>query len=91
MPTYDYQCNACSHVFEKLVKIAQSHDPQECPSCGVANSNKLPGAPLLGDANRMFAQKKVPEGFKEVLRRIHEKSPGSRMKETSAIDFSSKQ
>lgn len=91
MPTYDYRCNSCEHVFEKLVKIAQSHDPQQCPECGTADSTKLMGAPAFGDSDRLFSQKKVPDGFKDILRNIHEKSPGSRMKEISTIDFSSKQ
>lgn len=88
---YDFHCHDCSNHFEKIVSFEISQSPIECPKCGTQNSHRLPSAPLLGDADRIFAQKKVPEGFKEVLRKVHKGSPGSRMKETSSIDFSSKQ
>lgn len=91
MPMYDFHCHDCGNQFEKIVSFETSQSPLECPSCGTTNSHRMPSAPLLGDAERMFAQKKVPQGFKEVLNRIHKSSPGSRMIETSSIDFSSKE
>lgn len=91
MPLYDFHCHDCGAKFEKLVSFSQSELPNECPECHTVNSHRMPSAPLFGDSGRMFAQKKVPDGFKEVLRKVHEGSPGSRMKETSSIDFGSKQ
>lgn len=88
---YDFHCHDCGNHFEKIVSFEKSQSPIDCPSCGTQNSHRLPSAPLLGDADRIFAQKKLPDGFKEVLRKVHNGSPGSRMKETSSIDFSSKQ
>lgn len=33
MPTYEYKCDSCGHVFEKFQKM--SDDPvKECPECG---------------------------------------------------------
>mgnify|MGYP001040884552 FL=1 len=33
MPTYDYECRACGHRFERFQKITD--DPlKECPECG---------------------------------------------------------
>lgn len=90
MPMYDFHCHSCGNTFEMIVKYSESENPQECPECKEKNSHRMPSAPLFGDSDRMFAQKKVPDGFKEVLRKIHNGSPGSRLKETSSIDFSSK-
>lgn len=88
---YRFVCSACEHDFEKIVSYETSCSPIECPECKQISANRMPSAPLLGDADRMFAQKKVPSGFKEVLAKIHKGSPGSRMTETSSIDFSSKE
>lgn len=32
MPIYEYQCPACEHAFEKLVKMGA--EPPPCPECG---------------------------------------------------------
>lgn len=92
MIMYDFHCHTCGNTFERLVKNADAGaEAQACPECNETNSFRMPSALFLGDPDRMFAAKKVPDGFKDVLRKIHEKSPGSRLKETSSIDFSSKQ
>lgn len=88
---YRFLCSRCEHDFDKIVSYETSCSPIECPSCDEVSANRMPSAPLLGDAGRMFAQKNVPTAFKEILNRIDKNSPGSRMKETSSIDFSSKE
>ncbi|HXW22990.1 MAG TPA: zinc ribbon domain-containing protein [Rhodomicrobium sp.] len=37
MPIYGYDCNACGHEFETLVR---SSDTPACPSCGSADLTK---------------------------------------------------
>ncbi len=32
MPVYEYRCEACEHVFEKL--LLQGTEPSACPRCG---------------------------------------------------------
>jgi putative FmdB family regulatory protein len=39
MPIYDYQCKACGHRFEQLVKIDAK--APTCPSCGKARTERL--------------------------------------------------
>jgi len=36
MMQYDYQCKACDHVFERVLKMANRKDPEgdPCPQCG---------------------------------------------------------
>jgi len=43
MPTYDYQCGACGHSFEKFQPIT-SRPVRKCPSCGKPKAKRLPGA-----------------------------------------------
>ena len=42
MPLYSYQCKACDHAFEKLVR---SSDVPTCPSCGAEDLEKLVSRP----------------------------------------------
>ncbi len=44
MPIYEYQCEACEHVFDVLQKM--SEDPLTyCPECGAPKLRKLLSAP----------------------------------------------
>lgn len=46
MPIYEYQCEACGHVFETLQRL--SEDPlKECPECGKPALKKLLSAPAF--------------------------------------------
>lgn len=39
MPTYEYQCRACGHEFERFQKI--SEEPvRECPKCGRSEAER---------------------------------------------------
>ncbi len=42
MPTYDYECRACGHAFEKFQSITA--DPvRKCPTCGENKVRRLIG------------------------------------------------
>jgi hypothetical protein len=41
-------------------------------------------SPSLGDPTKLTATRKMDSGFKEVLQRIHEKTPGSELNQTSS-------
>ncbi|MEW6353050.1 MAG: zinc ribbon domain-containing protein [Pseudomonadota bacterium] len=43
MPTYEYQCNACSHQFEALQKMSDA-PLTECPACGKPQLRKMMSA-----------------------------------------------
>lgn len=86
MPMYDFHCHACHAKFEKMISFSASSEAQQCKECGAVEAHRLPSAPLFGDPDRLFAQRKIG-GFKDVLRKVHEGSPGSRLRETSSIDF----
>jgi putative FmdB family regulatory protein len=44
MPIFDYQCEACGHVFDVLQKLADA-PLTDCPSCGKPALKKLLSAP----------------------------------------------
>jgi len=46
MPIYEYQCDACGHVFERLQKISET-PLTECPDCGADALKKLLSAPAF--------------------------------------------
>ncbi|MEN6318798.1 MAG: zinc ribbon domain-containing protein [Syntrophaceae bacterium] len=43
MPIYEFECNACSHIFECVMKVGEDHGGLACPSCGAVNPKKLIG------------------------------------------------
>ncbi len=42
MPTYDYECDACSHAFELFQSITAKHI-RKCPECGKLKIKRLIG------------------------------------------------
>lgn len=51
MPNYEFECPKCG-IFEKVLKMAHSKEPQECPTCG-GDTKKLisrTGFVLRGDS-----------------------------------------
>jgi len=43
MPTYEYQCDACNHQFEKL-QLITAKSLKKCPECGKNKLTRLIGA-----------------------------------------------
>ena len=43
MPIYEFECPACNHVFERLMKVAEDQKGLTCPACGAMNPRKLIG------------------------------------------------
>ena len=41
MPLYDYECRACHHVFEALVRSTDPA-PTACPACKAEDLERLP-------------------------------------------------
>ena len=39
MPTYDFKCGSCGHLFERLLPISDNSN-QKCPVCG-KNTQRL--------------------------------------------------
>jgi|LakMenE01Jun11ns_1017448.scaffolds.fasta_scaffold9842512_2 hypothetical protein len=77
MPTYTFKNKETGEVFEKFMGIAARDEYlKENPNL----EPMISGAPTLGDPVRLGIRK-VPDGFKEVLNKIHERMPGSTLKD----------
>jgi putative FmdB family regulatory protein len=42
MPTYDYRCEACGHVFELFHRMSEDPTP-DCPECGQSCERMISG------------------------------------------------
>jgi len=87
MPTYEYQCELCEEYFTKYLSIPNMNQPTEepCPKCGEMKVQKVMfTAPTIGDAVRLRIRR-PDNGFREVLQKIHEKTPGSTIKNNSSF------
>jgi putative FmdB family regulatory protein len=38
MPIYEYECIACGHSFERIMKVGEEAPP--CPACGAARAER---------------------------------------------------
>lgn len=86
MPTYSYKCSKCSTEFDKVLKIAERDTPCESScSCG-GKIEKMVGAAATVytlSPTSVSNQGRVPDSFKDVLQRVHERTPGSILNKTS--------
>jgi hypothetical protein len=80
MPTYVFRNKQTGEQFEKIMKISEldtfrNENPQlETVIQSVA----------FGDPTKLTSSRKFDTGFKEVLQRIHEKTPGSELNKSSS-------
>lgn len=79
MPTYIFRDKNTGEQFEKVMKIS------ELDSFRAENPNleTVIQSPMICDPVRVGARKQ-DSGFKEVLQKIHDRSPGSRLNKESS-------
>lgn len=80
MPTYVFRNKETDEQFEKTMKIAEfdsfrAENPQ---------LETVIQAVAFGDPTKLSSSRKFDSGFKEVLQKIHERSPGSELNKTSS-------
>ncbi|MGA9341812.1 MAG: zinc ribbon domain-containing protein [Rhodanobacteraceae bacterium] len=46
MPIYEFECDSCSHRFERLQKLSDA-DPVDCPECGKPRLHRRLNAPAF--------------------------------------------
>lgn len=85
---YDYECKSCKTLFSKSLKLSDRLVPvrEPCPVCNNTGHihQVILGAPAIGDSVKLGLIK-PDSGFKEVLQKIHEKTPGSKLKSNSNL------
>ena len=80
MPTYNFRNTQTGEEFEKFMGIsARDEYLKQNPDL----EPMIAGAPMICDPVRVGARK-MDTGFKEVLQKIHERSPGSELNKTSS-------
>lgn len=80
-PTYDFRNKDTGEVFERMMKIAEKEQFL------IDNPNieqTITAAPAMGDPVRLGIRR-TDNGFKEVLQKIHSKTPGSTLNKSANI------
>ena len=81
MPTYNFRDKDTGIEFEKFMSIsARELFLKENPNI----ESVINGAPMVVDPVRVGVRKR-DSGFKEVLQKIHERTPGSDLKKMNAF------
>jgi hypothetical protein len=80
MPTYVFRNKETGEQFEQIMKMS------ELDSFRVENPQleTVIQAVAFGDPTKLSSSRKFDSGFKEVLQKIHERSPGSELNKTSS-------
>lgn len=81
MPTYNFRNKTTGETFEKFMSIsARELFLSENPDI----ESMLSGTPMMMDPVRAGVRK-VDSGFKEVLKKIHDRTPGSQLHKTNSF------
>lgn len=80
MPTYDFRNKETGEITEHTMRIADLDTFKETHPHLEQTYTKAPA--FTGD--HISAVKKYDSGFKEVLQRVHEKTPGSQLNKSSS-------
>lgn len=79
MPRYDFRCGSCDKFFERQLKIDDRQKPcsESCPNCGSTGKINI----VIGTPSTVRDTPKMPDGFREVLSKIHSRNAGSVIKD----------
>ena len=66
MPTYEYECEACGHAFEKFQSI-KARPVRKCPECGKMKVRRLlgTGAALIFKGSGFYATDYRSQSYKD--------------------------
>ena len=70
MPTYEYECGACKHRFERFQSIT-AEPVRKCPECGKRRVRRLlgTGAAVLFKGSGFYATDYRSSSYKEAARK----------------------
>jgi len=100
MPIYEFQCDRCRHVFERLQKLSDP-DPDICPECGEQAIRRRLTAPAFrlsgsgwyetdfkkdGDAKRNLTEKSDGGGAESKSQSSSDAKPDATSKADSKLD-----
>jgi len=74
---YDYKCSKCEHVFEIRCPLAEIDYVRPCPQCESADTFRFFGSmPGAIPRDKLMGGSKIPDGFRDVLHSIADRTPG---------------
>ena len=78
MPTYEYECEACGHAFEKFQSI-KAKPVRKCPECGKMKVRRLlgTGAALIFKGSGFYATDYRSRSYKDGAKKDKPKADGS--------------
>jgi predicted nucleic acid-binding Zn ribbon protein len=80
MPTYVFRNKETGEQFEQIMKMSELDSfREENP-----HLETIIQAVAFGDSHKLSGSRKFDSGFKEVLQRVHEKTPGSQLNKSSS-------
>jgi hypothetical protein len=80
MPTYVFRNKETGEQFEQIMRISELDSFREANP----HLETVIQAVAFGDPTKLSSTRKFDTGFKEVLQRIHEKTPGSQLDQSSS-------
>ena len=80
MPTYVFRNKETGEQFEQVMKMSQL-DPFRAEN---PHLETVIQSVAFGDPTKLSTTRKFDSGFKEVLQKIHDRSPGSELNKTSS-------
>jgi len=84
MPIYEFINNETGEQFEQIMSIADKEQYlQDNPSI-----SQLLDAPMISmESQRFMGVKPIDQGWKDTLRKIHKRAPGSQLNNISSVGF----
>lgn len=79
MPTYDYQCTACGHKYERFESITATPD-KKCPSCNRRTARRLigTGAGIIFKGSGFYQTDYRSESYKKAAKAESESISGGK-------------
>lgn len=87
MPTYDYECQACGHAFEKLQMMSDKL-LRKCPKCGARKLARLigSGGGLIFKGSGFYSTDYRGKGYADAAKADADSGAGGAAKEGGAKD-----
>jgi putative FmdB family regulatory protein len=91
MPTYEYECDACSHKFEELQSISEK-PLKKCPECGKPKLRRLfgTGAAIVFKGSGFYQTDYRSESYKAAAKADQDGAKAAAEKPAATTDTTSK-
>jgi len=88
LPTYDYECASCGHMFE--LRQSFSAEPQAaCPHCEGVSRRKFRPVPIIYKGSGFYTTDYKHTGYSGTSKNGHEEDSGEKTKTAKATTGSS--